>query len=127
MNTGVQASASTPKRSGLVGNLLTVGSFATLVKLIGAVKVAVTARFFGTSSELDAYLIAFLLPAFFVDVFSGSISSALVPTLLRTEAENGPEAGRTLCQNVFSAASALLCVLAVVLVVLSEAVRKINR
>lgn len=128
MDAGVQASSSTPKQSGLfsrsrlAGNLLTVGSFATLVKLTGAVKVAVTAGFFGAGGELDAYLIAFLLPSFAADVFSGSISSALVPTLLRTEAENGPEAARKLCQNVFSAASALLCALAVLLVVVSYAV-----
>ena len=74
-------------RAGLIGDLFTVGSLAILVKLIGAVKVAVTARFFGVNSELDAYLIAFLLPSFFADVFSGSISSALVPTFLRTQSE----------------------------------------
>jgi len=95
---------------GLAGNLFTAGSFATLVKLIGAVKVAVTARYFGAGGELDAYLIAFLLPSFFADVLAGSIRSALVPALLHR-----PEAARNLCQSVLTAGTALLGGVAILL------------
>jgi putative peptidoglycan lipid II flippase len=102
-------------RTGLIGDLFTVGSLATLVKLIGAVKVAVTARFFGASGELDAYLIAFLLPSFFADVFSGSISSALVPTFLRTQSEEGRESAENLYRKVLTASSSLLGAIAILL------------
>src|SRR4051812_32246154 len=102
---------------GLVRNLFTVGSFATLVKLAGALKVAVTARYFGAGSELDAYLIAFLLPSFFADVFAGSISSALVPALLRVPPEGSPDTARRLCQSVLAAAVALLGAIALLVAV----------
>jgi putative peptidoglycan lipid II flippase len=102
-------------RAGLIGDLFTVGSLATLVKLIGAVKVAVTARFFGANSELDAYLIAFLLPSLFADVFSGSISSALVPAFLRTQSEEGREAAQSLYRKVLTASTVLLGAIAILL------------
>ena len=47
----------------------------------------VTARFFGTSDALDAFLIAFLLPSFISDVVAGSFTPSLVPLLVRTQAE----------------------------------------
>lgn len=96
---------------GLVRNLFTVGTFATLAKLMGGVKVAVTARYFGAGGELDAYLIAFLLPSFIADVFAGSISSALVPALARMQGDDA----RNLCRSVLSAGTGLLAALAVVL------------
>jgi len=105
MDAEVQADSAAQRRrgplssTGLVGNLFTVGSFATLVKLIGAVKVAVTARLFGANSELDAYLIAFLLPSFFAEVFSGSVRSALVPTLVRAQSNHDLEEARALCRT----------------------------
>ncbi|MEO8127900.1 MAG: lipid II flippase MurJ [Bryobacteraceae bacterium] len=101
--------------SGLAGNLFTAGSFGALVKVIGAVKVAVTARYFGAGSELDAYLIAFLLPSFFADVLAGSIRSALVPALVRTQKAGDPEAARSLSQSVATAGTALLGAVAILL------------
>ena len=86
-----------------------------LGKLAAAVKVAVTARLFGAGSDLDAYLIAFPLASFLAEVFAGSIRSALVPTLVRTE----PEKARMLSQDVLSAAAALLCALAILIVAVS--------
>jgi putative peptidoglycan lipid II flippase len=51
---------------------------------MGAAKVVITARFFGTSDELDAFLIAFLLPAFLADVVAGSVTPCLVPQLVKS-------------------------------------------
>ena len=84
-------------------------------KRVAAVKVAVTARLFGAGSDLDAYLIAFPLASFLAQVFAGSIRSALVPTLVRTE----PGQARKLSQDVLSAAAALLCALAILIVAVS--------
>ena len=67
-------------------DLFRVGTLATAVKILGAAKVAFTASVFGASGQLDAYLIAFLIPSLFVDVLSGSMSAALVPALLRIRA-----------------------------------------
>jgi putative peptidoglycan lipid II flippase len=51
-------------------------------KAAGAAKTVVSARFFGASNELDAYLIAFLLPSFLADVLAGGILPSTMPMLL---------------------------------------------
>jgi putative peptidoglycan lipid II flippase len=67
----------------MFSNTLTVGVFSSLAKLAGAAKVIVTARYFGTGDELDAFLIAFLLPAFFADVIAGCLTPSILPVLVR--------------------------------------------
>lgn len=64
-------------------NAAVVGALTALVKIAAAVKVAVTARYFGAGDELDAYLVAFLLPIFFVDTIAGTFTPSLVPGLIR--------------------------------------------
>jgi len=60
-----------------------VGVLTSVTKVAAAVKVAVTARYFGASDDLDAFLIAFLLPGFFVDTVAGTFTPSLVPELIR--------------------------------------------
>lgn len=92
-------------------NAAVVGALTTLVKIAAAVKVAVTARYFGAGDELDAYLIAFLLPMFFVDTVAGTFTPSLVPGLIRARASS--------TQRVHALAqSGLLLVLGVMLPVL---------
>ena len=61
----------------------TVGVLTSATKVAAAVKVAVTARYFGAGDELDAFLIAFLLPGFFVDTVAGTFTPSMVPELMR--------------------------------------------
>src|SRR6202050_4920583 len=77
-------------------NAAMVGALTSAAKLAGAAKVMVMARFFGTSDALDAFLIAFLLPAFLSDVVAGSFTPTLIPLLVRAQSENGMEAARRL-------------------------------
>jgi putative peptidoglycan lipid II flippase len=74
----------------MLSNTVTVGVFSSLAKLAGAAKVIVTARYFGTGDELDAFLIAFLLPAFFADVVAGCLTPSILPVLVRLRSsQNG--------------------------------------
>jgi putative peptidoglycan lipid II flippase len=57
--------------------------------LAGAAKLIVIARFFGAGDQLDAFLIAFLLPSFAADVVAGSFTPSLVPMLVRVRAASG--------------------------------------
>src|SRR5678815_3895548 len=63
--------------------MVTVGGFTTLVKLVAAAKEMAIAYQFGTSDELDAFLIALLLPAFAVTLIGGSLNAALIPTYIQ--------------------------------------------
>lgn len=75
-------------------NAALVGVLATAAKLAGAAKVMVTARFFGAGDQLDAFVIAFLLPAFFTDIVAGSFGASFVPAFIRVRSHQGEAAAR---------------------------------
>lgn len=64
-----------------------VGALTSVAKVAAAVKVIVTARYFGASDELDAFLIAFVLPGFFVDTVAGTFTPSLIPELIRARGQ----------------------------------------
>jgi len=70
-------------------NAALVGVLATAAKLAGAAKVMVTARYFGAGDQLDAFVIAFLLPAFFTDIVAGSFGASFVPAFIRVRSDQG--------------------------------------
>ena len=74
-----------PARCGILFDTLTVSAFMTLAKIMGAAKAAALARVFGSGAALDAYLLAFLVPSFFADVFCGPLVPALVPKFVELE------------------------------------------
>src|SRR5260370_9508484 len=76
----------------IFANTLTVAGFTALVKVCGAAKIVVTARYFGTADTLDAFLIAFLIPSFVAEVAAGSPAPPPLPTFVR-----GPGEGRRGC------------------------------
>jgi len=75
-------------------NAALVGVLATAAKLAGAAKVMVTARYFGAGDQLDAFVIAFLLPAFFTDIVAGSFGSSFVPAFIQVRSGQGDAAAR---------------------------------
>lgn len=79
---------------------LTIGLFTLLGKLFAILKELVTAYNFGTSDVLDAFIIAFLLPAFIINVFSNSLRTTLIPVLTRIHDENNHEETREFLSEV---------------------------
>ena len=75
-------------------NAALVGVLATAAKLAGAAKVMVTARYFGAGDQLDAFVIAFLLPAFFTDIVAGSFGASFIPAFIRVRSDQGDAAAR---------------------------------
>lgn len=67
-----------------------------LVKLTSAAKELVIADYFGTGDVVDAFLFAYLLPAFAINVLSGSFSSAIMPTYIHTRDNKSLQAANTL-------------------------------
>jgi putative peptidoglycan lipid II flippase len=95
--------------------LLTVGSFTALAKIGGGAKVIVTARYFGTSDALDAFLIAFVLPSFVADTAAGSLIPSLMPTYIEVRQKQGRETALRLYRGVLAGSAILLALLAVLL------------
>ncbi len=79
-------------------NAILVSGLTVAVKIAGAAKVAITARVLGPGDDLDAYLMAFLVPSVLCDVLAGSLTPALIPALTN---QTKTEVGRTRSSWVF--------------------------
>jgi putative peptidoglycan lipid II flippase len=88
-----------------------------VVKLAAAAKEVVVAYQFGTSDELDAFLIAFLLPQFAINLIGGSLNAALIPTYLQVREQEGQGAAQRLLSGVMVLSVGFLVGLSVVLAV----------
>jgi putative peptidoglycan lipid II flippase len=67
---------------GVWRNATVVSGLTAVAKCAGAMKTVIIARFFGAGTDLDAYLLAFLIPSFTANVLCGAIVPALVPRLI---------------------------------------------
>jgi len=90
----------------MLADTATVGGWTAAVKVAGAVKVILAARLFGAGDAMDAFLIAFLLPSFFMDLLAGPLDSALIPALIELRQKHGKAAVEALYSNVLAAAGA---------------------
>lgn len=95
--------------------MLVVAIITLLAKLVGTGKELVVADAFGTGSMLDAFLFAFLLPSFAINVLAGSFSAAIMPTYIRTRDNKGKEAADKFFSSLIVIGIALLLVSAGVL------------
>ena len=109
--------------SRLLGRLFTVGSLTVVVKLAATAKELLVARRFGTGDDLDAFLMAFLVPSFALNVLAGGFQLAFMPTYIRVREQEGPAAAERLFAEVttglvvlFVAVAGLLAALAPVYV-----------
>ncbi|HUA20327.1 MAG TPA: lipid II flippase MurJ [Bryobacteraceae bacterium] len=103
----------------MLADTFTVGGWTAAVKVLGALKVILAARLFGAGDAMDAYLIAFLAPSFFIDVFGGSLDSALIPSLIEVRQKKGREAAEGLYASALASAGAAVLLAALVTAVLS--------
>ncbi len=108
--------ASSRERSSVLANTFVVGGLTVVAKLAGAAKTIVSARYFGPGNDLDAYLLAFLVPSFFADVLSGALNPALVPVLIEAFETGGREGVRPVYADALYRSSAALGGLAILLV-----------
>lgn len=83
------------------------------VKVVSTVKEMVVASHFGVSPQLDAFLVAYIIPSFLVSLFSGSLNSALIPTYVHVKHIDGDKEANKLFLGVETLTSILL--LAIVL------------
>ncbi|NLT65586.1 MAG: murein biosynthesis integral membrane protein MurJ [Acidobacteria bacterium] len=97
------------------GIVLAAGSVSIAImisRLLGLVREIVLARYFGAGMRTDAFNIAYRIPNLLRDLFAeGALSSAFVPTFVRTLTREGKEEAWLLANRVISL---LLTVLAVV-------------
>lgn len=104
---------------GIFAAMLTVGIMTILVKLVSLVKELVVAHQFGTGNALDAFLVAFLLPSFAVNVVAGSFNAALIPTYIQVREQEGQEAAQRLFSGTMVWSALSLTAVSVLLALLA--------
>jgi putative peptidoglycan lipid II flippase len=94
---------------------VTVAVVGMLAKAGMTAKELLVAKVFGRGDDLDAFLIAFLLPAFIVNLAMGSLSVAFLPMFVETREKHGAQASQKLFSNVLLLSVAALAVLTAML------------
>jgi putative peptidoglycan lipid II flippase len=99
----------------MVSGMFTVGIFTLVVNLTATAKELLVAHQFGTGDVLDALLIAMLLPSFAINVVTGSFSTAMIPTFIRVQQQDGPVEAQRFLSNMTSLNFVLLIVVSMLL------------
>lgn len=89
-----------------------------IVRAVGLGREVTIAAYFGTNDQVDAYLTAFLLPNFVVNVLAGSLNTAFIPIFVTTREQRGAAAANRLFGSVLLCTSLLLLAVTVVLTLL---------
>ena len=105
----------------LWGAAIVVGGLTAAAKLAALLKDSLVAARFGNGAELDAFLLALVVPSFLISVAAGTIPAALTPTYIAVREQQGDLAARVLARAVFATTFRLLSVLAVLAGVMSMA------
>ncbi|MEO8286213.1 MAG: murein biosynthesis integral membrane protein MurJ [Chloroflexota bacterium] len=77
----------------------------------------IVASTFGTGDAVDAFLIAFLLPTFLMNVIAGSMSSVFIPAYVRVREAEGHVQAQRLFSSITLLSACLLVTLALLLAV----------
>jgi len=94
--------------------------------LLGFLREIVLAAYFGTSSEIDALLVAMLIPNFFLGLLGeASLGAAVVPVFLRYIAPQATPDQRRIVGSAFALISMVLVPLAAIAILLAPALAKI--
>jgi len=88
--TGLAARLRAATASRLARDTLTVFLFSGLGRALALGKEMLVAALFGVGGQLDAYVLAFLIPSLLVNIFGAAFASALVPALGRAAATKTP-------------------------------------
>jgi putative peptidoglycan lipid II flippase len=90
-----------------------------VVKAVTTVKDLAVAHSFGRSDNLDAFLVALMLPAFALNLIVTAVSIALVPVWMETRQKEGEPAAQQLLSTVMLLTGAALVAVAVALALLA--------
>jgi len=87
--------------------------------LASTAKELAVARWFGRGDALDAFLIAYLLPSFLVNLVAGSFNAAMIPTFIQVREKEGKEAAQRLFSGVMVVSLVLLVTVSVMVGILA--------
>ncbi|MBD2614928.1 MAG: murein biosynthesis integral membrane protein MurJ [Nostoc sp. ZfuVER08] len=103
----------------IFGAAMIVGLLTALVKVAAVAKELMVAQRFGTGDDIDAFFIALLIPAFIINVIAGSFNTALIPTYMQVQEQEGKKAAQKLLCGATTSGLALLGITTILMIVLA--------
>lgn len=103
----------------IMGAIAIIGIGTGLVKIITLVKDLFVAWEFGTGDDLDAFLVAFIVPSFIVSIVSSSFNAALIPTYIQVREREGKKTAQKLFSGVVFWSTGLLVIATILVVALA--------
>ncbi|MDR5610175.1 MULTISPECIES: murein biosynthesis integral membrane protein MurJ [unclassified Arsenophonus] len=95
----------------LLKSLAAISSMTMFSRILGFIRDAIIARFFGAGAATDAFFVAFRLPNLLRRIFAeGAFSQAFVPILAEYKNQQGDEATRTFIAYVSSLLTLILAI-----------------
>ena len=86
----------------ILGATVIVAVFAGVAKIVFFAKELVVAWQFGTLDALDAFLIAYVVPSFAINLIAGSINAALIPVYVQAREQEGHSTANNLHSSVMA-------------------------
>lgn len=99
----------------IFGAAVIVGCLTAFVKVAAMSKELVIAWKFGTFDELEAFLIALIVPSFVISVLANSFNSAFIPTYIRVREQEGIKAAQKLFSGATIWALGLLTIITILI------------
>lgn len=97
-------------RRKIFGATIIVAVFTGVAKVLFFGKELLVAWQFGTTNLLDAFLIAYVVPAFAINLIAGSINVALIPMYVQVREQIGQESANNLYESVMTLSIVFLTV-----------------
>jgi len=94
----------------------TIAVLMVVVKVTVVAKELLTAWRFGTNDALDAFLIAYVLPSFAINLITGAFFAAFMPTYIEVRETEGRAASNKLLSNVMTLNIVLFFIVTVLIV-----------
>ena len=99
---------------------MVVAAFSLVVKAAATFREATVARAFGRGDAIDAFILAYLVPSYFVAILAGSLNQALVPTYVQVRNSKGQKAADRLFTSALLHSIVLLSSVCLALAVLGR-------
>lgn len=87
-----------------------VGCLSVAVKTVATLKEVAVAGYFGRGDGVDAFLMAFMLPFFMVNLVAATFNTALIPTFIQVRERDGQSAAQELLSSTLLWSQGLLLV-----------------
>lgn len=100
----------------IFGAAAIVTGMTVLVKIVAVGKEFVVAWSFGTNNQIDAFVIALLLPQFISSIIAGSFKPAFIPTYIRVKEQQGQQQAQKLLSEALFYIMGLLILVTLIMV-----------